>query len=391
MKILVLGAGMYVIGRGTDGPGTILPSLVQLSKQQPIDEVIIAARQATNAVQVNECAASLNLKLSTSLKCRYVTLSSDEPDKCVEQLVEEYAVDACIVSTPDHTHAAYLCALLRRKIPVLVVKPFVASLAQAREVLALQKTSGSYGAVEFHKRFDDSNLYARQVVQTDTLGDPLYITVDYSQRISIPTETFAAWSDKTNIFQYLAVHYVDLIYFITGYLPKRLTAVAMEEVLKSRGINTPDSIHVTIEWQHPVSKKRLISVINCNWIDPTTTSAMSDQGFKIVGAKGRLTCDQKHRGIELVTEDQGVQHINPYFSDFSTGPDMAPVYQGYGYKSIAQFVMDVSALKADKTSVNVLNQTRPTFAQAMVSQAVIEAVNLALLKPLGWHKIPSWN
>lgn len=388
MKILILGAGMYVVGKGTDGFGTILPSLVQLSKQHPIEQVIIAARQEIHAGEVNECANLLNQKLEATLQCKYVTLSSDEPDKCVELLVEEYDIDACIVSTPDHTHAVYLCALLRRKVPVLVVKPFVASLAEAEEVLALQKEYGSYGAVEFHKRFDESNLYAKQMVQNATLGDPIYITVDYSQRISIPTETFKAWSDKTNIFQYLAVHYVDLIYFITGYLPKRLTAVAMEEVLKSRGIDTPDSIHVTIEWRHPVSDKRLISIINCNWIDPVTTSAMSDQGFKIIGSKGRLECDQKHRGIELVTGDQGVQHINPYFSDFSTGPDMAPIYQGYGYKSIAQFVLDTSALIREQTSVSLLNQTRPTFSEAMVSQAVIETVNQALLEPLAWHDIP---
>jgi len=391
MKILVLGAGMYVTGKGSDGPGTILPSLVQLSTELPIHEVIIAARQATNAEQVNQCAKALNQQLGAGLQCRYVTLSSDEPDKCVALLLEEHTFDACIVSTPDHTHAAYLCALLQRKVPTLVVKPFVATLEEAKDVLALQNNAGGYGAVEFHKRFDESNLYARQLVRAATLGDPLYITVDYSQRISIPTETFAAWSDKTNIFQYLAVHYVDLIYFITGYLPKRLTAVAMEELLKSRGINTPDSIHVTIEWRHPISDRRLVSVINCNWIDPTTTSAMSDQGFKIIGTKGRLECDQKHRGIELVTEDRGVQHINPYFSDFSTGPDMTSVYRGYGFKSIARFVLDATALINEQTTVSVLNQTRPTFAEAMVSQAVIEAVNQALLVAPAWHDIPDWN
>ena len=96
-----------------------------------------------------------------------------------------------------------------------------------------------YGAVEFHKRYDESNLYAKKVIREGKLGDLLYVTVDYSQRVVMPTEIFRSWAHRTNVFRYLAVHYVDLIYFMTGYLPARLTASAARRKLVSMGIDTP--------------------------------------------------------------------------------------------------------------------------------------------------------
>ena len=48
MKILVLGAGMYVTGRNNSGNGTVLSSLVQLSKQLTISEIVIVARKPKN-------------------------------------------------------------------------------------------------------------------------------------------------------------------------------------------------------------------------------------------------------------------------------------------------------------------------------------------------------
>jgi hypothetical protein len=39
MKIIVIGAGMYVTGRNNSGVGTVLSSLSQLSKEMKIEKV----------------------------------------------------------------------------------------------------------------------------------------------------------------------------------------------------------------------------------------------------------------------------------------------------------------------------------------------------------------
>ena len=43
MKIIVVGTGNYVTGRGTNGYGTILPAIYEFNKINKIDEVIILA------------------------------------------------------------------------------------------------------------------------------------------------------------------------------------------------------------------------------------------------------------------------------------------------------------------------------------------------------------
>jgi len=45
MKILILGAGMYVTGRNQSGNGTVLSSLIQLSKKVLINEIVIIAKK----------------------------------------------------------------------------------------------------------------------------------------------------------------------------------------------------------------------------------------------------------------------------------------------------------------------------------------------------------
>ncbi len=48
LKILVVGAGMYTCGKGTEGHGTILPSLFQARHDGLVDSISIAATSKAN-------------------------------------------------------------------------------------------------------------------------------------------------------------------------------------------------------------------------------------------------------------------------------------------------------------------------------------------------------
>lgn len=387
MKILIIGAGMYVTGRDGTGTGTILSSLAEVSRVLPIDEVTVVATNPANSMAVAEATARINNMLGTSLRVLYRTVSgnaaSDIPPLCAE-----IRYDAAIISVPDHLHFDYTSVLLRQGIHCLVVKPLTPTLAEAQELERIRESEGVYGAVEFHKRWDATNLWIRKALVEKKLGKLLYFTVDYSQRITIPLTTFRGWSDRTNIFQYLGVHYVDLIWFLTRFIPIRVMAVGMDGTLKQQGINTWDSVHATILWQNPDnSDDRFVSQFATNWIDPACSSAMSDQKYKVIGTRGRIECDQKNRGVELVHEDTGVQQINPYFSDYLPDADGRLEFCGYGHESISQFVNDVSALGRGNTSIATLEESRPTLRQSLVSTAVIDSVNQSLADDSAWKEI----
>ena len=291
------------------------------------------------------------------------------------------------MSVPDHLHAPITSDVIRAGVHPLVVKPLTPTLGEALELLTLAEEFEVYGAVEFHKRWDETNLLLRQALAEYRLGTIRYITVEYSQRIMM-RGLFGSWLEHTNIFQYLGVHYVDLVYFLTGAQPVRVLATGQPSGLTSNAAPGADAIQALIEWEEPVTKNRFVSTIVASWIDPDTTSAMSDQKITVVGSEGRYQVDQKHRGAQIVTQHHdGVEDVNPYFSQIYTGVDGNIRVHGYGPDSITRFFIDVADVIAGRVHRQALEATRPTFKDCLVSTAVTEAVNLSLNDNGEWVKI----
>lgn len=381
MNVLVVGAGMYVTGRGTAGFGTILPALLQMSRAGVVGKIVIVGTRPENVVHVDQASARINQILGTSLAVEYRVIQGS-----LLETIAGLAIDCAIVSVPDDQHYSVAHPLMQAGIHCLIVKPLTPGLAEARELLALQRSKGLHCAVEFHKRYDEQNLLVKKILREGSLGSPVSIVVNYSQRINVPLEIFSSWSNRTNIFQYLGVHYVDLVYFLTGFVPKKAMAIGAKEVLLKKGLDTYDSVHAMVVWQGP-NNEEMITQYAIGWIDPITTSAFSDQRFYLVGSKGRIELDQKDRGVTLVTPEGGVEALNPYFSAVLDNSAGEPSFQGYGYKSIERFVLDVRDVISGKVAPESLDATRPTIRQALVSTAVTSAINESLALQGEWRMI----
>jgi predicted dehydrogenase len=382
MKILVIGAGMYVTGRYGTGEGTILASLAQASCDLKIERVDIIARNPLNENIIKDATDRINQRIGANLITTYHSISSV---KDYLNLNSDY--DAAIIAVPDHIHYEIAREVIEKHLHCLIVKPLTNCLSDAQDLVRIQQQNGVYGAVEFHKRFDESNRLIRRYIEDNAIGVVKYFVINYSQRLSIPLEVFKEWSTKTNIFQYLGVHYVDLVYYLTGAIPERVMAIGTMGVLSEYGINTFDSIHAIIQWRVNKGNDSFITVMNISWIDPYCTSALSDQKFLLVGSSGIVNADQKNRGIELIKDGIGIQHPNPYFSDYLPKIDGGLEFQGYGYRSIRRFLDDIHELKSGSTTIDRLDMTRPSFRQALVSTAVIDAVNKSIKQSSKWVDI----
>ena len=201
-------------------------------------------------------------------------------------------------------------------------------------------------------------------------------------------DLFGSWLNQTNIFQYLGVHYVDIIYFLTGARPVRLLATGQPGRSNSNGMpGADDAIQALIEWEERSSKNRFVSTIVASWIDPDTTSAMSDQKITVVGTQGRYQVDQKHRGAQLVTQQGGVEEVNPYFTQIYAGDNGALGVHGYGPRSITRFLEDVRDLVSGRRRRQDLTGIRPSFLDCLVSTAVTEAVNRSLSGNSEWVSV----
>jgi len=392
LNVLVVGSGMYVSGRGTKGFGTVLPALFRAKRMGLVDKVIIASKNPRGRQELWEKINALSNKMGVELNVDFFPKGDRENHLAYQEAISALPRPACaIVAVPDHLHTEIAGYLIKSKIHPLVVKPLASTLSEVKYLIDLIEANGVYGAVEFHKRLDLANLKLLDTLREKKIGDPLYFLVEYSQRKVIPEVVFSEWVSKTNIFQYLGVHYVDLIYFATRAYPKRVLGIAQASYLRQHGIDTYDAIQAIVEWQDVQSGHTFTSVILTNWIDPNLTSAMSDQKIKVIGTKGRFESDQKNRGIQIVSEAEGIEDVNPYFSDFYW--DVNENYRefsGYGAKSILQFLQDVAEIVAGKRKAGELKGLRPTFYDALISTSVIEAVNQSLQKDNQWIPIAKY-
>ena len=137
-------------------------------------------------------------------------------------------------------------------------------------------------------------------------------------------------------FQYLGVHYVDLIYFMTKFKPLRVWAWGQKGYLTKKGINTWDAVQATIEWKD--KGKSFFSHIITNWIDPNNSSS---------------TSDQKNRGIFTVSDKNNFSHINPYFTNLNLSENY--FFDGYGVKNIKNFIKNSEENK--KNNFKTLNSS----------------------------------
>jgi len=381
LRILIVGGGMYVAGRGTESSGTLVPAVFEGVKRGLVSEISIATTKASSAFEA--CRKSAEIAQQMGLDCQLSAFPKEGVTQdSFLQAVEIFKPDAVIISVPDHLHASISITLIEKGLHCLVVKPMASNLDEARAMLETAKKHQVVAQVEFHKRYDESNLLLYDTVRSGKLGDLLYAVIEYSQQKNLPRELFRAWVEKSSIFQYLGVHYVDLLYFVTGFLPKRVTAWGQKNYLQSLGIETWDAMQVVVEWentQKPLTN-HFVSTHITNWIDPDETSAISDQKINVVGTLGRFQADQKNRGLQTVIDSKGINDLNPYFCSSWTDPKTNNLtFQGYGIKSVMQFLQDVQLIKYGNGNLEDLSTSRPSFQSSLISSAVIDAAHQSLI------------
>jgi len=388
MRILIVGNGNYVCGKGTSLYGTILPAIFEFQRNSKIiTNVVVAGTNNKSSKIAKKKYAKIKKLSGVDLKVNFLPSKNlVDNETYLKAIKYEKNFDCAIIATPDHTHYKIANRCIDHGLHCLVVKPLTSTVKQAKDLIHKCKKNNIYGAVEFHKRWDRQNLILKDFFQSREIGTPLYTWTEYSQKKIVPKVFFKSWVNKNNVFQYLGVHYVDIIRFISQAIPVKVMATGQSQYLNKIGIKTQDSIQTIIEWKMPNGIK-FNQIILTNWVDPNNSTSMSDQNIKIVGTKGRIESDQKNRGLTSVIENKNYENINPDFCKMYGTKEGNIVWKGYGIESVQTFLKDVISLKKNKQQLKEINQCRPTFQEALISTAVIESANKSLLDKSKWKKV----
>lgn len=371
MKLLVIGGGIYVKGSEHNEHGTIIPAIIESIKEQYVDQICFVTTTAKSANICVKKSKNLCRKLKVKISSKTFISYPSNSKTSYKKAIREFKPHATIVATPDHTHFKICKDVILSNSSLLVVKPLSDKTKEVNKLITATKGKRKIYQVEFHKRLDEANLTLKKYIQEKKLGKLKYCVIEYSQKKIIPEKFFRKWSSKSNSFQYLGVHYVDLIYFMTKFKPIKVWAWGQKGYLTKKKINSWDAVQATIEWKK--NNNNFYSHIATNWIDPNTSSATSDQKINFVGEKGRFFSDQKNRGIYSISDEKNLSHINPYFTNLNLSEKY--FFDGYGIRSVKNFLK-----YSKKKDIKYFKELNSTFNDSIFSTKVIEAVNESLKK-----------
>ena len=249
--------------------------------------------------------------------------------------------EACIIAVPEEHHYYFSKIFLKKKIPIICVKPFGNSLQECEKILKISKTYKTPIYIDFHKRYDKANLSIGEKISKN-LDLNYQIIINYSQSVNIPNINFAKWAHKTSPFQFLAPHYLDLINL--WFKPNRfqLSVNSIKSAKKDKKIY--DAVSCLIKFRK--KKNNFLVNINCNWMEPVNYFQKSRQNIEIITNKFHIFSDQANRGYNQISET-GYEEPNNYFTFFNRHN-----FSGYGYDSFKAF-FDKIFLKKDSHLVKL--------------------------------------
>lgn len=225
-QVLIVGGGMITHDQ-------ILPSIYQLQRLGRIGEISVCA---LNRKTVAALAAAPDIvEAFPDQSFRPYPGEGDfdraQPDLFREVIARMPPRNIVVAAVPDHLHYDVVMTALRRDQHVCVVKPLVLTHAQAVEIGREASSRGLAVGIEYHKRFDDRSLMARQRYRAGMFGEFKLGTACLLEKCYYLHSNFQNWMLKENsdAFTYVGCHYVDLVHFITGLVPAAVSVYGIPD------------------------------------------------------------------------------------------------------------------------------------------------------------------
>ena len=142
----------------------------------------------------------------------------------VEELLERTRPQILAVLAPPAEHFALTCLGLRAGCHVLCEKPFVPTLDEADEVIALARQVERRVVVNNQYRFMDIHAEAQRRIGTPEFGELLFLDARQSFLTSEATEAGWRGRESRRTCQEFGTHVLDLCRFLFGEDPSSVTA-----------------------------------------------------------------------------------------------------------------------------------------------------------------------
>mmetsp|Transcript_25779 Transcript_25779/g.31608 ORF Transcript_25779/g.31608 Transcript_25779/m.31608 type:complete len:424 (+) Transcript_25779:38-1309(+) len=364
LNVLMVGTGEYttgyVGGKGADSDksaGVVALTMFDLRRRNKVSRVGMVGVNGTKFPGIRNHMQKCIGDVYDDMDLRCDTYPSDESvdPKAYLTAIETYKRgDVAVIFTPDDTHYEIALACIQKGLHVMVTKPICQTLKEHLSLSAAAKQAGVLVGVEVHKRLDP--FYADARDRAAGLGDFQYLYA-YMSQPKHQLETFKAWAGKSSdISYYLNSHHVDWSeWTLEGIArPVRVTSTSSTGVAKNKGMDTEDSITLTVQWENLKTKNLGCAVYTSSWVAPKA-DVHSQQRFFYMGSTGEVTVDQAHRGCTVAVDNQSFASVNPLFMKYTPTNGKFSGQQSYGVRSFENFMDACSEVNAGRKSVGEYN------------------------------------
>ena len=340
-----------IVGGGMITQVQILPSIYHLQRLGVVGDISISALNSP-PLNVLDNDETLKEAFPGQTFTPYPSLDT-EPEKKFPDLFKEVIAkmpghNIVIIAGPDQLHYPVLKVALENDQHICCVKPLVLEYSQAEEIAKDAYEKGLVVGVEYHKRFDDRALMARQLYKKDKFGDFRMGQASLLECWYYRHSNFQNWCtcENSDMFAYIACHYIDQLAFITGLLPKYVSVYGVVEEYPNgnKGYLWTDG---RVIWENG----GVLNVQNALGY-PDEGPGGNWQGIKMYFRQGdrsaMIVHDDQYRGVKHTYLKKGNDPGDTYYAEPSPdyfkyvdlgGGGLTPV--GYGYRSIEYIIKSI--------------------------------------------------
>uniref|UniRef100_UPI0040471B7B Gfo/Idh/MocA family protein n=2 Tax=Yoonia sp. TaxID=2212373 RepID=UPI0040471B7B len=298
-------------------------------------------------------------------------------------LVNDPAVEAIVIASPQSTHRDIAEAAFKLGKPVLCEKPMGASLADSRAMTVAATATGAINMVGFNYIRTPASQYARQLIASGAIGDVTWFRGEHTEDFLADPATPANWRTTgaaNGTMGDLAPHMLNAALALIGPITSLIAEVETVHHTRPGGTVTNDD--------HGQMMCRFENgAMGALYFSRIATGRKMGYAYEITGTKGAIKFDQEDQNAIWLYKTQG-DEAQRGFTKILTGPahpDYLPFCQGPGHGTGYQDQIIIEAkdfLDAIATGQNKW----PTFHDGLAVNQIVAAA-LASSDTKSWQTV----
>ena len=286
-----------------------------------------------------------------------------------KDLIDDPAVEAIVIASPQHTHHDIAVAALNAGKPVLCEKPLGVSLKQSRSMVAAAEAAGVANMVGFNYIRTPASQQIRKFLTEGRIGTLTWFRGEMTEDF-FADPMIGGWRAQgiaNGTMGDLAPHMINAAHAMMG--PIKSLSASVETVHKVRGgleVTNDDQAQMMCYFENGAQGHMFFSRV--------ATGRKMGYAYEIHGTKGHIRFDQEDQNALWLYTSEGPESERG-FRKILTGPahpDYLPFCQGPGHGTGYQDQIIIEA-KDFLTAISENRAIWPSFAEGMEVNRIVTA------------------